>query len=156
MKSLPRVIQDLTINDLIKDMKIKTFIVKPIIGIYFLILKGRVIYVGQSIDIYNRINSHKKDKDFDNVMYIKCNEEELTTTEDYYIIALNPPLNKTHMLQIHYNEYRKEIREYNRAKKLKSNKNINLHYPIRPQLQMMEKDKTLLRPLIQEMIDNNE
>lgn len=47
---------------------------KQIIGIYFLIKKTKVVYVGQSINIEKRINSHKRNKNFDRVYTIECEE----------------------------------------------------------------------------------
>ena len=65
--------------------------VKPII--YFLIKDEEVVYVGQTINGYGRINAHT-DKDFDYACYIDCPEYDLDNKEGYYIIKYNPKYNK--------------------------------------------------------------
>lgn len=131
MKRLPRIINPMDISLLLERSNIKKFESPQIIGIYFLVHNNIVIYVGQSIDIYTRISSHKNKKEFTSAFYIECPEEELKCTEDYYIIALNPPLNKTHELAKHYNKYKINIRDYNKAKKLEKNKGKHIPFPIR-------------------------
>lgn len=69
-------------------------IVPKIVGIYFLIDNEEIVYVGQSKDIYSRINTHTKHKVFDRFTYIKCPEEMLDTIETRYIKRLEPKLNR--------------------------------------------------------------
>jgi hypothetical protein len=65
-------------------------------GIYFLILGGDVVYVGQSIDILNRISKHRREgKEFDSYAYMLCEREKLNDLEALYITALMPWLNFT-------------------------------------------------------------
>ncbi len=62
------------------------------IGVYFLISKGRVVYIGQSRNVYERISVHKR-KEFDSYAIIGCKVEHLDIIESLYIHILKPPLN---------------------------------------------------------------
>jgi hypothetical protein len=61
-------------------------------GVYFLIDSGKVVYVGQSVNIYARIASHH-DKVFDSFAFIPCNKKTLDSLESLYIHTLRPALN---------------------------------------------------------------
>jgi hypothetical protein len=61
-------------------------------GVYFLILDGVVVYVGQSANIYSRICQHT-DKHFDKYAYVPCEVELLDKLESLYIHLLKPKLN---------------------------------------------------------------
>jgi hypothetical protein len=61
-------------------------------GVYFLIDSGKVIYVGQSVNVYGRISEHW-DKTFDSFAYIPCEKESLNALESLYIHLLRPPMN---------------------------------------------------------------
>lgn len=62
-------------------------------GIYFLIRDGRVVYVGQSVDVFGRISTHQRDKTFDAIAYVPCERHLLDKMESLYIHTLRPPLN---------------------------------------------------------------
>jgi hypothetical protein len=62
-------------------------------GVYFLISESSVVYVGQSTNVYSRIQMHV-DKKFDRVTCIKCDKSELDKFESLYIHMLRPILNK--------------------------------------------------------------
>lgn len=62
-------------------------------GIYFLIDEGRVVYVGQSLNVLGRMPRHAMSKQFDRFAYIPCDQEALNFAESLYIHALQPPLN---------------------------------------------------------------
>lgn len=66
-------------------------------GIYFLIDKDLVVYVGQSHNIKHRMIQHNKEKVFDNIYYFECPESELNELEAKYIGEFNPSYNKTHV-----------------------------------------------------------
>jgi hypothetical protein len=66
---------------------------KPVIGIYFLILDRKVVYIGQSINITSRIGHHFGVYQFDSYSFIECGTEELDLLESVYIQAYLPPLN---------------------------------------------------------------
>ena len=64
-----------------------------ICGIYFLVKDYRVVYVGQSKQVFARIATHSANKDFDSIAYIPCAPDILDKLESLYIHTLNPPLN---------------------------------------------------------------
>lgn len=64
-----------------------------ICGIYFL-RKGReIVYIGQSVNVYSRIASHKASKDFDTVDFMPCDRSKLDDLEGFFIRLLQPKLN---------------------------------------------------------------
>lgn len=65
----------------------------PRSGVYFLIDDGKIVYVGQSVDVFVRISHHVGAKKFDSYHVIDCLPESLRAMEDIYIKRLNPPLN---------------------------------------------------------------
>lgn len=64
-----------------------------ICGIYFLIKKDQIIYIGQSVNVKHRLYAHKQDKDFDYYYVHECLPEELDTLEAQYIVKYDPPEN---------------------------------------------------------------
>jgi len=48
-------------------------------GIYFLFDAGRLVYVGQSVDIIERVYKHKRDKSFDRFSYTLMSKKEVPT-----------------------------------------------------------------------------
>lgn len=64
-------------------------------GVYFLMLKREIVYVGQSTNIANRIGQHAKEKEFDRVRFIRCDREHLNKVEGFFIDLLQPRLNGT-------------------------------------------------------------
>ena len=61
-------------------------------GVYFLVGGDRVVYVGQSVNVYARISQHH-DKLFDSFAFIPCEKSILNALESLYIHVLRPPLN---------------------------------------------------------------
>jgi hypothetical protein len=61
-------------------------------GVYFLIKDDRVVYVGQSVNVFVRISHHVQHKDFDSYAYVNCPRDKLDILESLYIHALSPPL----------------------------------------------------------------
>lgn len=64
----------------------------PLCGVYFLVHRGHVVYVGQSVNIVSRIAAHT-DKRFDAVAYLPCSRDQLDVIESMYIHMLRPALN---------------------------------------------------------------
>ena len=65
-------------------------------GIYFLICQSRVVYVGQSVNVFSRIGAHSNSgKEFDRFAFIPCKSEHLDFLESLYIHLLRPALNGT-------------------------------------------------------------
>ena len=61
-------------------------------GVYFLIDGDKVVYVGQSVNVYARISQHH-DKLFDSFAFIPCKKNLLDSLESLYIHVLRPSLN---------------------------------------------------------------
>lgn len=61
-------------------------------GIYFLLKRKKVVYIGQTISFPKRLSGHCA-KDFDSVRFIECSEENLTKYEDRWIRLFKPKLN---------------------------------------------------------------
>jgi hypothetical protein len=61
-------------------------------GVYFLVSEGRVVYVGQSLNVHKRITEHKS-LTFDCYTWIPCKAEALNKVESLYIHLLRPPGN---------------------------------------------------------------
>lgn len=67
-------------------------------GIYFLICKSKIVYVGKATySIEDRLNIHraKKRMTFDSISVIKCDLSELNLLEKYYIAKFTPKYNFT-------------------------------------------------------------
>jgi hypothetical protein len=64
-------------------------------GVYFLILGNRVVYVGQSVNVYSRIDEHTRVKSFERYAYVPCSIDMLDKLESLYIHCLRPTLNST-------------------------------------------------------------
>lgn len=66
-------------------------------GIYFLCLKEKIQYIGQSVSVVMRIGSHvlQCQKDFDSIYYINCAKNDLDNFEQALIKHYQPPLNGT-------------------------------------------------------------
>jgi excinuclease UvrABC nuclease subunit len=61
-------------------------------GVYFLISKNKIVYVGQSVNVYARLSAHVH-KNFDSFTVIPCPKEHLNVLESLYIHMFDPPLN---------------------------------------------------------------
>ena len=60
-------------------------------GIYFLIHKNEIIYIGKSIHIFRRITQHYLNKkEFDAFFYFKCNIDDMDALEKFYIKKFKP------------------------------------------------------------------
>lgn len=68
-------------------------IIETLTGVYFLVLEKRIVYVGQSTNVFTRILTHAKSKEFDSYVYIPCKKDMLDKLESLYIHVLSPPLN---------------------------------------------------------------
>lgn len=65
-------------------------------GVYFLIQDARVVYVGQSVNVYARIMAHKESaKAFDRWAAIPCRKDQLDLIESLYIHLFRPAYNGT-------------------------------------------------------------
>jgi hypothetical protein len=66
-------------------------------GIYFLFSDGKIVYVGQSVCIENRVRAHytEDQKEFDSYARVLCDAKDLDVFESAYIIKFQPIYNKT-------------------------------------------------------------
>lgn len=64
-------------------------------GIYFLLWKGKVVYVGQSVHVDWRVTTHygERTKQFDSAFFLPFRESELNHFEDAFIRAIKPKYN---------------------------------------------------------------
>ena len=64
-------------------------------GIYFLYLKGEMMYIGQALNVFLRLATHKQEKEFDECYFFPCLKENLSLYESTLIKYFRPPLNKS-------------------------------------------------------------
>lgn len=63
--------------------------------VYFLILRGEIVYVGKTKNLLVRLGQHADNKvEFDAYAFIQCKPEELDRMEDSYIYRIQPRFNK--------------------------------------------------------------
>lgn len=68
--------------------------VQPLIGVYLLLLKGRVVYVGSSLNMPNRVAGHRSNgRPFDRVFFIATAATQREMLERILINAIDPPQN---------------------------------------------------------------
>lgn len=88
----------LVLRGIEKLQSISPLIVNDISGVYFLCLTSRVMYVGESEGVNNRVRQHIKagQYDFDSAFYISISgpESARKQIETHYIEKLHPPYNK--------------------------------------------------------------
>lgn len=62
--------------------------------IYALWDQGEIVYIGQSTQLYSRLQTHKRTKDFDSFSFFECgNKQEMDIVESNLIIELEPKYN---------------------------------------------------------------
>lgn len=65
------------------------------VGVYFLIRDYKVVYVGQTTDLFQRLWKHRRSgKLFDSFSFIPCAKVDLNAVEADYIALLMPEENK--------------------------------------------------------------
>ena len=88
-------------------------------GVYFLISKGEVVYVGQSVNVYSRITSHKSRdeyKRYDEALFLPVPKSDLNDLEVALIHALKPRYNRQSMTKVEPDIIEKRlIQRYERA-----------------------------------------
>lgn len=71
----------------------------PKVGVYFLFNNDDLVYIGQSIRTFERLNDHLDEgaKVFNCYSFVKCDsQQEAKQLEKELIIRYKPPLNKTY------------------------------------------------------------
>lgn len=88
-------VKKLTTNVLLRENEIVEHAtpVSTACGIYFLILEKKIVYVGQSTNVFSRVYTHLQTKQFDSYVYMPCEKDMLDKLESLYIHFLSPPLN---------------------------------------------------------------
>lgn len=66
---------------------------KPVAGIYFLIVQGAIKYVGRSRNLFKRLEEHRLRRVFDSYAVLPCAAEDAAIMEARYIAALRPEWN---------------------------------------------------------------
>lgn len=67
-----------------------------IAGVYFLLLAGTVVYVGQSSNVYSRLEDHRGKIDFDRWHFVRVEDKrERLRIEREYIQGFRPAVNLT-------------------------------------------------------------
>ena len=61
--------------------------------VYFLVDKGKVVYVGQTVNLNARLYEHVKYKKFDRVFYTLVAQDKMIEIERQFILKLNPKYN---------------------------------------------------------------
>ena len=65
--------------------------------IYFLVSEQKIVYVGETINLRNRLTTHKRNKDFSTVYVIQCEDRWVSTLIEKSAIAhFKPPFNTMH------------------------------------------------------------
>lgn len=64
-------------------------------GVYFLIQKGSIVYVGQSIKVAARVSIHCSNFEFDSISVIKTDKSDLLPVESHYIKKFKPLYNRS-------------------------------------------------------------
>src|SRR6516165_2882816 len=71
--------------------------VQPLIGVYLLMLKGKIVYVGESLNMPKRVAEHRSNgRPFDQAYYIAPVANQRANLERILIRAINPPGNRAH------------------------------------------------------------
>lgn len=63
-------------------------------GIYFLCKNKKILYIGQTVNIHNRLSQHLKNKEFEDVFFVPVHRMFLDEVERSLINHFAPPLNK--------------------------------------------------------------
>ena len=87
-----KIINEFDINEQRILEKSKTFNI--ISGIYFLIYRNKIIYVGYSENVMYRIALYSIDKNLDSYYILKCPKKYHNNLAAHFIVKLNPILNK--------------------------------------------------------------
>lgn len=63
-------------------------------GIYFLLYRKEIVYIGQSKNLSTRIKCHG-DKKFDTIRIIECSSKNMARYERRWILKFKPKYNKS-------------------------------------------------------------
>jgi hypothetical protein len=63
-------------------------------AVYFLWRGDELVYIGQAVNLFARVATHLRDKEFDGFSYVPCALQELNELERRAILMWQPTLNK--------------------------------------------------------------
>jgi excinuclease UvrABC nuclease subunit len=66
---------------------------QPQCGVYFLFNHEQLVYVGKSLDVLNRVQFHRAEKEITHYTLIECQEDIANCLEPHFIAKFDPPLN---------------------------------------------------------------
>lgn len=68
---------------------------EPLVGVYLLLHRGEVQYIGMSTDVMARVGQHRRRHpgSFDEVAFVAVSEEHMERVEAFLIARFNPPHN---------------------------------------------------------------
>lgn len=82
-------------------------------GVYVLLFRGEVVYVGQSMNAFGRIGDHTRNKIFDRIFFLRCRPKELLPFEAALIHEYKPRYNKDqNSNRVNLKDSPKEVRAY--------------------------------------------
>ncbi len=86
---------DFLVNSIVSGAAQRVNITHCSSGIYFLVLAGDVVYIGQSVECHSRIGSHTRygGKEFDSAFMIPCEKKSLNDWEAALVCHFKPKLN---------------------------------------------------------------
>ena len=94
LESITKIPKELTLTPNLKEFKTASLVQVPCV--YFLCKNQKIVYIGQTINIQNRIAAHITDsqKQFDSVFYIHVHKDCLLDVEMSLIRYIRPTYNK--------------------------------------------------------------
>lgn len=108
----PLPIPSTLIGGIVKKRGVDPDTVQPLIGVYLLLLKGKVIYVGQSLNMPERVAGHQANgRPFDQVFYIATKANQREMLERILIRAIDPLQNKVHRSPVRPSDNQREAAE---------------------------------------------
>lgn len=80
-------------------------------GIYFIMHRGKIVYIGKSVNVMNRIATHEMitNKEWDHVRVIPCPIDKLLHYEVRWIKKFKPEYNHRHVKRYVWNGYYGDI-----------------------------------------------
>jgi hypothetical protein len=83
----------MAIRELVFKLDMKPHTIDRFSGVYVLIRKRKIVYVGRSIDVDSRIRAHMSKIKFDQALVKRCSIRQATKLEFKLIAKFIPPLN---------------------------------------------------------------
>ena len=102
----PRIVEkaDEVAEMILKNHPAQKLPMEKITAIYFLLSGNKIVYVGQTTHLLQRIGAHQSSsKQFDGVKFLTCSENLLTPLEDFFTGLLNPQYNNLKQKHEHTN-----------------------------------------------------